>query len=452
MQSPVYNSAIPDSAIPQMKPANRALTAAPRVCAALCTVFLFSFLFPAAARSSPATTWSDPEQQLARKIVAVTGPGAVTITVENRSSLTKKESDIVGNGLRSALEALGIQFVPAEQSAASVAISFSENQSSYVWVAEVHQSAGDSATVMVSTPRTEPMPVARESVPLLLHKTALWKQPERILDVAVFEESSIPTRIAVLGAEQVTLYRWQGAKWEPEQSLAIAHIRPWPRDLRGRLVLAKDHLLDVYLPGVSCRTASAAPLALNCKASDDPWPLAGRQVNAGATADFSSPPLKAFFAPARNYFTGVISPRLGKFDTVPKFYSLAFVPRDKYVLWLFVAIDGQIHMIDGVSDLTVKPGSDKSKWSSDIASIQTACGAGWQVLGISSSAEDKSEDSVRAYEFPDREPIAVSAPVGLSGEVTALWTESKGDSAVAVVRHRETGDYEAFRLAVGCGQ
>jgi hypothetical protein len=33
-----------------------------------------------------------------------------------------------------------------------------------------------------------------------------------------------------------------------------------------------------------------------------------------------------------------------------------------------------------------------------------------------------------------------------------LWTEAKGDTAVAVVRNRETGKYDAFRLAVACSQ
>jgi hypothetical protein len=259
----------------------------------------------------------------------------------------------------------------------------------------------------------------------------------------------------VLDGEHVTIYRGRGDKWEQEQSLAVAHTRPWPRDLRGRLLLAKDHLLDVYLPGVMCQTTSGVPFALSCRESDDPWPLVSRSVaqdvSHGTSGAVSIPQLNAFFAPTRNFFTGVVSPRIGKFSTVPKFYSLAFIPRDKYVLWLFAAIDGQVHMIDGISDATVKPGADKAKWSSDLASVHTACGAGWQVMAGSSS-EDANNTNVRAYEFPDRDPVAVSAAVVLPGEVTALWTEAKGDSAIAVIRDRETGDYEAYRLSVACSQ
>ena len=124
---------------------------------------------------------------------------------------------------------------------------------------------------------------------------------------------------------------------------------------------------------------------------------------------------------------------MGKFTTVSKFYSAALLPREKYMLWLFAATDGQVHMVDGVSDQAAQLG-----WGSDLASVKTACGAGWQVLATSSAEE--TGDSVRAYEFPDRDPVAVSAAsISGSGVITALWTEAKGDTAVAVVRNRETG-------------
>jgi hypothetical protein len=115
------------------------------------------------------------------------------------------------------------------------------------------------------------------------------------------------------------------------------------------------------------------------------------------------------------------------------------------VLWFFAAVDGQVHMVDGVTDLTARVG-----WGSEVTSVKTSCGAGWQVL--STRPTEQSGDSVRAYEFPDRNAVPVSAAIDFSGEVMALWTEAKGDTAVAVARNRETGNYEAFRLAVACNQ
>ena len=439
MRGAVYNSAIPQV---NLKTVNRDSRFALNSCAQ------FILLVFALAIAAQAADWNATEQDLARKIAAVTGPGVVALTIENRSSLGRRESEIVQNGLRSALESLGLRFAKAEQAAATVTISLSENPQSYVWVAEIRQGT-EVAVVMTSSPRPEDLTASHDSVPLSLRKTLIWTQDDPILDVAVLEESTSPTQIAVLDAEKVSLYRMQGGKWQPEQVLSIVHARPWPRDLRGRLVPARDHLLDVYLPGVICHSTAGLPLALNCGESDDPWPLvsgSGPALFPGATANgFSggAPALKAFFAPTRNFFTGALTPSVGKFTTVPKFYSAAAVPREKYVLWLFAAVDGQVHLIDGVSDQAAKLG-----WGSDITGIRTACGAGWQVLSTSSDGET---DSVRAYEFPDRDPVAVSAAINFSGPVTALWTEAKGDTAVVVARNRETGSYEAFRLAMACG-
>jgi hypothetical protein len=448
MRGAVYNSGIPNIILNSVNRASR--VALNLFFSAQLWLFVLAF-----ASSAGAVDWSGPELQLARKIVAITGPGAVALTVENRSSLGKRDYEIIQNGLRGALSAVGLRFVAEEQSAATISISFSENASSYVWVAEIHQGAGEVAVVMVSAPRPEGATAAHDLVPLTLRKIPLFSQDAPILDIAVLEENTAPTHIAVLDPDKVSLYRMQGGKWQLEQLLAVVHSRPWPRDLRGRLIPAKDHLLDAYLPGVICRAISGSPMTLNCRESDDPWPLVSGTLNDGRLSVFPSaglsngastivPQLGGFFASTRNFFTGALTPGVGKFTTVPKFYSAALLPREKYTLWLFAATDGQVHMVDGVSDQAAR-----STWGSDLASVKTACGAGWQVLATSSGDAD---DSVRAYEFPDRDPVAVSAGIEFSGPITALWTEARGDTSVAVVRNRENGTYEAFRLALACNQ
>jgi hypothetical protein len=456
MRRAVYNSGIPNTILSSV---NRAFRTAPRL-----FVMQLSFFFFILAITVSAVDWSGPELQLARKIVAVTGPGAVFLTVENRSSLGKRETEVIQNGLRGALGGQGLRFVSSEQAAATVSISLSENASSYVWVAEIRRGAGEVAVVMVSVPRADGSPAMRDSVPLTLRKIPVFAQDDAILDIAVLEENSAPTHIAVLGADAVSFYRMQGGRWQQEQTLGIAHARPWPRDLRGRLIPAKDHLLDAYLPGVNCRVTAGSPLSLSCRESDDPWPLLSGPTssggsNGGSLSVFPSaglgngastvvPQMSAFFASSRNFFTGALTPGMGKFTTVPKFYSAALLPREKYLLWLFATTDGQVHMVDGVSDQAVRFG-----WGSDLTSVKTACGAGWQVLATTSGGTSvDTEDAVRAYEFPDRDPVAVSEAVDLPGAVTALWTEAKGDTSIVVVRNRATGTYEAFRLALACSQ
>jgi hypothetical protein len=448
MRSAVYNSAIPADPLKSFD--------CPGLVFRLGFVgsLLILILLPGAAISARAADWNAPEQELAHKIVAITGPGVVAFSVENRSSLGQRDHEIIQDGLRSALAGLGLRFAAPEQAAATVKITLSENLTSYLWVAEIHQSAAENTVVMVSAPRPENSGLrnTRESTPLTLRKISLWTQDEPILDVAVLEENPAPAQIAVLNAQRVAIYRLQNGKWQPEQNLSITHANPWPRDLRGRLIPARDHLFDVYLPGVICVSTAAAPLALNCRESDDPWPLVPMGLNAGSvfpsagmnSAGASVPQMKAFYASTRNFFTGAMTPGVGKFGSVPKFYSAALLPRDRYTLWLFAATDGHIHLIDGVSDQAAK-----LFWGSNLASVKTACGAGWQVLATTSG---DAGDTMRAYEFPDRDPVAVSAAIDLPGEVTALWTEAKGDAAIAVARNRETGSYEAFQLALACGQ
>lgn len=441
-----YNSAILDNRLKSVMCTTLSLRAL------RCAIFFATLSISLTGR---AVDWSGAEQQLARKIATVTGPGTVALTIENRSSLGQRDSEVVQNGLRTALEQAGIHFARPEQAVASVAITLSENVTSYVWIAQIHLSAAESSVVMVPLPRSGRASAAHDSMPITLHKTALWSQSDPILDVSIVEENGAPSRIAVLSAENVSLYRMQGGKWQAEQVLAISHARPWPLDLRGRLMPAKDHLLDAYLPGVICRTSVSGSLVMNCRESDDPWPMVPAAMIGNAAAfpsaassSLASVPVSqvaAFFAPTRNFFTGVLTPAVGKFSAVPKFYSAAFVPRDRYMLWLFAAMDGKVHLVDGMSDQ-----ASRLEWGSDIASVKTACGAGWQVFAASSA--EQSSAAVRAYEFPDRDPVAVSPAVDFPGEISALWTESKGDSAVLIVNNRETGSYEAYRLAMACSQ
>lgn len=392
---------------------------------------LFLFLLLTLGRSSWAGDWSAPQGQLAQKLVAVTGPGAVAVDFSNRSSLSKDDFDAIRRGLLTELAALGLRFVQAEQAAARVHIFLSENLASYVWVAEIRAGAGEASVVMVSLPRPESAGSAPGPTQLTIRKTLLWSQPERILDAAVIEGS--PPHLLVLGATGVSLYKLQDSRWQPEQVFPLTHSRPWPRDLRGRLALRKGHLFDAYLPGVFCQSLSSSNMS--CRESDDPWPV--------GTELFS---LNGFFASARNFFPGALTPGIGKQTAAPAFYSAAPLPREKYVLWLVAAVDGQVHVLDGIRDQAMSG----TGWGSDIATVRSSCGLGWQVLAT--RAGSGSDDMVQAFEVADREPAAASSPLEFDGAVTAMWTEASGTAAIAVSRNSKTGKYDVYRLAMACGQ
>jgi len=380
-----------------------------------------------------ASNWQAPAEQLAQKIAAATGPGAVALDVANRSSLSQADADEIRRQLITELAVLGVHFVSADQAAATVRVSLSENLQNYVWVAEIHQGTNEPVVVMVAWPLLSPAMAEHPRSVLTIHKTLLFTDESRILDVALLNGN--PQHMIVLQPENVVLFTLQNGHWQQDQAAPITHSHPWPRDLRGRLVLRKDHLFDAYLPGVFCRSTATAPLGLNCRDSDDPWPI--------GAAEFG---LSAFFGPARNFFTGALSPGVGKQTTTSAFYSAAPLPRDKYMLWVFAAVDGQVHLLDGITDQL----AGKLDWGSDIVSVRSGCGIGWQILATGNS--DGPADTVKAFEIADRQAGAASEPAEFNGSVTALWTESDGTTAIAVSRNSETGKYEAYRLSITCGQ
>ena len=398
------------------------------------TVVLSLTLLCLLATSSAASNWSGAEMEFTGKIASITGPAAVSLIIRNHSSLVESDVTAIAAELRSEFVGAGLRLVAADQAAASVEVTLSENVQGYLWIAKVQQGANTPVVTMIKLPRAGPAVAARKTTQMAIAKIHLWSQDDRILDVGVIDS---PPRLMILEPERIVLYsRLSSGQWQQDQEFPISHVRPWPRDLRGRLVLRKDHLFDAYLPGVACAASSAGTLSVDCNQSDDPWPLGG-----GAFA------LNAFFSPTRNFFTGVLTPGVGKQNTVTAFYSAAPIARDKYALWVFAATDGQIHTVDGIRDLAVPT----TGWGSEVASVKSSCGTGWQLLATSNS-DGNRPDTVRAYQFPDRDPVAVSEAVDLGGPVVALWTEQSGSTALAVSRSLRTGRYEAFRLAISCGE
>ena len=383
--------------------------------------------------ASYGTDWSTPERQLANQISSLTGPGAVSFEFVNRSSLSHADADSIQNALQAELSAAGLRMVTAEQAAAAVQVTLSENVQSYVWVARVQQGTNQPSIEIVTVAKTEPSTPHNDASVLLIRKFALWSQDEPILDVGVIDSS--PPHILVLDPGKITMYGLQSGRWQQEQSFPVPHDRPWPRDLRGRLILRRNHLFDAYLPGMFCSSTAGSPISLMCRKSDDPWPL---------TAEPQT--LNAFFSAARNFFTGALSPGVGQEKTVPPFFTAAPIPKDKYVLWLFAGTDGSLREVDGMSVQT----QPRTGWGSDIAAVKTSCGSGTQILATGNT-DATTPDWVQAFEFPDRDPVAVSQRLEFDGPVTALWSEI-GGGAIAVSRNRHTNRYEAFRLALTCGQ
>ena len=408
----------------------------------LMTVFLPSSLC--------ASGLGDTARQLAHKIAAAAGPGAFALEVTNRSSLDDKSVREVRSALEAELHVEGVHATKTEQAMGTVEVVLSESLREYVWTAEIVVGSDEKKVAMVSLPRPPTGTPFAAAMPIVLKAALLFAQEHPMLDVSLVEMPG-GSRLIVLDDRMVAIYRHQGANpaganpagpnlarpWEFETSSPIAHSRTFPRDVRGRLLLRRDHLFDAYLPGTFCRSNSSAPLLI-CNDTDDPWPL---------TPDDGS--VRAFYAASRNFFTGALSPGIGKVTNVPSFYSAVALPRSSYTLWVLAAVDGSLHLVDGMTDQVIRGG----KWGSDLAAVHSTCGTGTQLL-ISESGKltsgNSERDGLRAFEIPDRDPVAASSAAEFDGRIVALWPESTANGATAIVRRKDTGWYEAYRVSVSC--
>lgn len=406
----------------------------PRLCAAS-LIALFVFACAAAwAQGKPA---DQPARTLAKRIFDRTGPGAISLDFNViGNALDRAAAADARRMLESELSSRGVRLVTRNAAAAAaVTVSVAQNAQGAVWVAQVRQGSGEPTVIILPVERSAAPPAPRPATStVVVRKTLLWTQEQPILDVARVEGGSAQ-HLLVLDPYHVTLYRWQDNRWDPEQVLGVYHARPWPRDLRGRLVLRRDHLFDAYLPGVVCASSNASPISMTCREADDPWPLS--EAQGGQTA---------FFSPVRNFFNGTLVPGVGSQNTTAPFYDAVALPRPGSALLVTTALDGTVHLLDGASDQQLRPG-----WGTALAAVRSNCGGGWQVL-TTGAGDYSAADTVTPVEFNDSSPVAAGEPAEFSGPVMELWDSNDPATAIAIVHNLGSDQYEAYALTVACSQ
>jgi hypothetical protein len=377
-----------------------------------------------------AANWTAPATELAKAISAASGPGTITLSVTNNSSLPSEQVLEIQHAVEAQLRASGVRIGSAANVNSEVRVTLSENIQNYVWVAEI-KSGNELQVEMVSVPRPPSVVVAHSTPTVSIRRTLLWAQGDPILDAIELDATGQNPRLLVLEATSLSVYILSSGKWQRTQAWDIFRNHNFPRDPRGLITLAKDHLADIYLPGTVCNISNGSTTAISCHDGDDPWPLSGHS---------------AFFNSARNYFTGALVPPTEK--PLGPFYSLAAVDKASYALSIFSSVDGRVRVTDGVNERTW-PATLTADWGSDLTALKTGCGAGTQLL-VTNAGDDTSGDSLRAYEIPDREPVLVSAAVEFAGPITALWTHE--GSSTAAVHNLKTGQYEAYAVSISCNQ
>jgi hypothetical protein len=367
---------------------------------------------------------------MARQIVALTGPGTITLSIKNHSAISTDEIPAIRKALERELRAAGLT-VRAQSSNAEVRLTLSQNAKGLLWVAEV-QEGSELRVAMLQLPATAGGTAAAPAQQMVLQDKLVLRQSEPVLDMAALTLANQPGMV-VLEPEYIRWYVEDAGTLKLKQSFEVAHTNPFPRDIRGRVLVGGEHPFTAFLPGVVCTASLVEPaggVAVSCVDSDDPWPLGSQ---------------KAFFNSTRNYFTGVLSP--GVVAKLPQFYSAAEVEQNSTTGLLLVDLAGQAHAFDNGTYRNVIGARD---WGSDIAVVHSACGTGTQI--VASAAGWPVSDSLRAYQLAGHELTPVSAALSFEGSVTALSPASDGSSLTAVVQNPQDAQYEAHRVTVSCGR
>jgi len=389
-------------------------------------IFFLAVVTAGGAPPLAAQVQTQPAQGFADKIVArVQSRSAVTLTIKNISSLSNAAVADAQHIIEAQLRARGVRLVEPDRAVEEARITFSENSRGYLWVAEIgHDESWDVVMMPVAAATSE-----RGSSTFVLRRVPMIAQPEPILDVDGDERSGL----LVLSGDRLTLHSSQSGRRTAGQNVAIMHQHPFPRDLRGRVVLSRDGSYVAHLPGVVCNGVTQPQLTANCQETDDPWPLS------------FDPPMSGFFGASRNFFTGALVPaQEGK---LPPFYTATSLVQPTGVTWLFSGVDGVTRLVGMTGLVGSIPG-----WGSDLAVLRSNCGSGTQVI-VSRASDLNAPDGIQAYEVLNREPSEAGVPLEFAGPITALWTvASDASRATAVARNLKTGVYEAFSISVACSR
>jgi hypothetical protein len=351
---------------------------------------------------------------IARVIIAAVHPGwALTLSLAvtpQPGPPSQPASDLL-----SELATKVAAIVGTASPAPKISIHCSSNLRERVCTAEIGSGAARDV-VLVTRPHDRPPLDSAPAIPVVVQLRPIVAQAEQILDAAI-----VGRTLLVLDAGALTLFDSSADGWRRGASFPLPASEPWPRDLRGRLVVSGG-TWEAFLPGMVCR-GPLDPLRGTCTRGQQPWPLGIE--NSGLT-------------PSRNTFSTAGG---------HNYFSAAPLEEDAGARWMLAADGGTAAFLDSAGTRLDAPPIAIA----DVAAIATPCADGSHAVVVG-RAIDAGRDSVRVVRIFDRQLEDVAAPVALAGRVTALWTTLAGDGALVVARNPTTRGYEAFHAVVSCGR
>jgi hypothetical protein len=365
-----------------------------------------------------AQSLADRARVLAGKTASSVHEASVSFEQHNISSLKDKDFSSAVGAFRDELQRRGVKIL-ASGAGAKVTLTVSRDVTTYLGVAKIERGASEEVlfewlgSVIDAAPGEVPSAVA-------LHRELLFAQETPMLDVVMDADGK---RADAMGLGEINTHELQDGYWVLTATESVPAQVAADREMRGFLNFGMD-ALAVYSPGEVCRFSARDQKGWSCESYRRQMPVRGvpEELLAGK--------------------------KLGDWHSAARF------EHDGRASVVVTAKDGLARLYgDGPEVVAVFRG-----WGSEIASIRSGCGMGWQVLKTS-PGDWTVPDTVEAVEIQNGAARGVSLLVDFAGPVVALHafatrgadsgSENKG--VLAIVHNLQSGNYEAYRLTVSCG-
>jgi hypothetical protein len=225
----------------------------------------------AQATSTLPKSWNDAVARLADEVAAAMSPAAITLSVNNISSLDSSHVAAIGAVLREQLHNHSFAFPAANSTAAQSAVplqlTLSESAGEYVWAMQM---PGDPAgaklipTMVVSVSKAEAMETEPDRQSLSLERRFVWRQPGRFLDFALLKDaSSGDSTLLILETNRLAVYNSADSQWKLSHTSPIPRAASPSRDPQGA-INGKERSFSV--DGLKCVGASNLAGSVQCEA------------------------------------------------------------------------------------------------------------------------------------------------------------------------------------------
>ncbi len=393
-----------------------------RGCSILChllefVLFFVLFLLPKPAQ---ADTVEESTRLLARKVWASIHGTTVTCEFRNLSSLRSADFASVSTAFREELERRGVKLVDAD-AAVTLIVSFTQNPTEYLGVVQI-QRKENSETILETIGLVKGPAAPEPSFHIALHKELLFSQDSPILDFVLDKDSK---HAYALGVQEISSYEWRGEQWLSTGVERLPMHRSPERSARGIFSGTEMDSEAVYFPGELCRRSSADTKGWNCESTTDSLPV--RAVSPAVMAGRKS----------------------------AEWISAAQFEAEGKTKIVVIGRDGLARLYeDGPETVAVF-----SNWGSEIASVYSGCGSGWQLL-VAGRGDWTTSDAIQAVDLKERRAQSVSAAMEFPGPIIVLRSPAPipledpatNATAIAVDRNLQTGRYEAYQLSIACSK